>query len=100
MPQDTNDNQRKPTDAEVRSAFELLFHANMYARRTAVEWSLRKNKPTKDELLTLANDLMAAEEAIMDMFKRPPGDGSSLTNSVRFFAVRNAELTERDRESR
>ena len=68
-------NQRVITDDEMKAIGLMFWQANILARRTLAGWSLRKKKPTEDELFNLAQILHDAEEIAEEIITRPPGDG-------------------------
>ena len=63
------------TEGEMKAIGLMFWQANILARRTLAGWSLRKKKPTEDELFNLAQTLFSAEEIAEEIANSPPGDG-------------------------
>jgi hypothetical protein len=68
-------NQRVINEDEMKAVGMMFWQANILARRTLAEWSLRKKKPTQDELFNLAQILHGAETVVEEIMTSPPGDG-------------------------
>ena len=63
------------TEDEMKAIGLMFWQANILARRTVAEWSLRKKKPTQDEMFNLAATLHSAEATAEEIMSSPPGDG-------------------------
>jgi hypothetical protein len=68
-------NRRVINDDEMKAIGMMFWQANILARRTIAGWSLRKKKPTQDELFNLAQILDGAEATAEEIATSPPGDG-------------------------
>ena len=68
-------NQRVINEDEMKAIGMMFWQANILARRTLAGWSLRKKKPTQDELFNLAQILHSAETAAEEIVTSPPSDG-------------------------
>ena len=67
--------RRVLNEDEMKAIGLMFWQATSLARRTLAEWSLRKKKPTQDELFNLAQILHGAEETAERIVTSPPGDG-------------------------
>lgn len=68
-------NQRIINEDEMKAIGMMFWQANILARRTLAGWSLRKKKPTQDELFNLAQILEGAETTAEQIATSPPSDG-------------------------
>ena len=69
--------KQKPNrrEDEMKAIGMMFWQANILARRTLAEWSVRKKKPTQDELFNLAQILDGAETTAEEIASSPPSDG-------------------------
>ena len=67
--------QRVINEDEMKAIGMMFWQTNILARRTLAEWSLRKRKPTQDELFNLAQILDGAETTAEEIVSSPPSDG-------------------------
>jgi hypothetical protein len=98
FPSQKNKSQRVLNEAEMKAIALMFWQANVLARRTLAAWSLRKNKPTQDELFNLAGTLSAAEETAERMTKSPPGDGHPAIITMKFIVEAIEQLDEKDQD--
>jgi hypothetical protein len=68
-------NRRVLNEDEMKAIALMFWQATSLARRTLAEWSVRKNKPTQDELFNLTQTLFSAEEVAEEITNSPPSDG-------------------------
>ena len=68
-------NRRVLNEDEMKAIALMFWQATILARRTLAEWSVRKNKPTQDELFNLTQTLFSAEETAEEITNSPPSDG-------------------------
>jgi hypothetical protein len=68
-------NRRVFNEDEMKAIALMFWQATILARRTLAEWSVRKNKPTQDELFNLTQTLFSAEEVAEEITNSPPSDG-------------------------
>ena len=83
------------TDDEMKAIGLMFWQANILARRTLAQWSVRDKKPTQDEIFNLAATLHGAETTAEEIMTSPPGDGHRAINWMKVI-VDQIEQLDRD----
>jgi hypothetical protein len=91
-PKDDDPQYRGLTPAEASAALTCFWLASQLVRRTLAGWLVDGKRPTKDDLMSLAQELMATESLVEDLAKGPETDGHSLDGPIRGFQLQLAEL--------
>ena len=83
---------RPLTDDEMKAIGLMFWQANILARRTLAQWSLRKKKPSQDEMINLAATLHGAEATAEEIMTSPPGDGHRAINWMKVIVKQIEQL--------
>jgi hypothetical protein len=93
-PKDDDPQYRALTPSEASAALTCFWLASQLVRRTLAGWIVDGKRPTKDQLMLLAHQLMATERGVLDLAKGPETDGHSLDGPIRGLQLQLAELDE------
>jgi hypothetical protein len=94
-PKDDDPQCRTLTPAEQSAALTCFWLASQLVRRRLASWLVAGKRPTKNQLMSLAQHLMATESWVEALAKGPETDGHSLDDVIRGLQSQIAELDKR-----
>jgi hypothetical protein len=74
---------RSLTPDELVAVVKLFWMTSQLVRRTVADWMVTRKRPTRDDLMWLAQWLDGAETSVEALAEGPETDGHSLDGSIR-----------------